>query len=429
VVDAIRHQQAGPAGGALHAALANRPADDPLAGFYRARAWRPLWVEGSSMRPEAGRLVTILRWAGRDGLSPNAYQPARLATALAEARSGAPAALARAELMLSSAYAAYAADLHRPPVGAQMSFVDPAVAAPRTDPRGVLEAAARAPSLAEALTNAQRMNPVYEGLRDALAAIRSTRGGANPRDEALILINMARARALPADLGPRYILVNPAAQALWLFEDGRPNFQMPVVVGKPSEPTPAMIGLIRYVDLDPYWNVPPDLAREVARKVLTSGPELLAQRHLEALSDWSPQAVTVAPEAVDWAAVAQGARTLRLRQLPGPDNMMGKLKFMLPNPLGVYLHDTPMKSLFAAATRTDSAGCVRLADAEALARRLFGHDLADDPAAGPEQRVDLPAPVPVYILYLTAAPAPGGGVAHLPDIYGRDPPLLARLAA
>jgi murein L,D-transpeptidase YcbB/YkuD len=264
------------------------------------------------------------------------------------------------------------------------------------------------------------MNPIYEALRSALAEEH------DPGAAALLRVNLERARALPVSLGDRYIVVNPAAQLLWLYEGGARVLEMPVIVGKVSEPTPEMIGLIRYADLNPYWNLPPDLAREVARRVAARGSGVLAEQHLEALSGWETDAATLAPEAVDWRAVANGAQTVRLRQLPGADNMMGKMKFMLPNPLGVYLHDTPMKGLFAGARRTESAGCVRLLDAPELGRRLFGRDLVAAEGAGPEQRVDLPTPVPVYIVYLTAEPTPSGAIAFRPDIYSRDPPLAAR---
>jgi murein L,D-transpeptidase YcbB/YkuD len=405
-----------PADGALAQALTARPPSDPVAQFYRARNYAPLWTAGGVVSPEAGRAIALLRAAGADGLDPAAFHPDTVAAAVSAAASRSPAALDRAELALSDAVSAYAVALHTPPAGAALGFADPGVALPPADPRAALEAIARAPSLAAALADLQRMNPIYTQLRAALAATPS-----GPQAD-LLRLNLDRARALPPDLGPRYILVNPALQTLWLYDQGRVADEMRVVVGKPSEPTPSLIGLIRYAVLDPYWNVPPDLARGVAQKVLAQGPGYLDAHHLQPLSGWTADAAVVPAEAVDWQAVADGRQTLHLRQLPGPDNMMGRLKFMLPNPLGVYLHDTPNKALFASQRRTDSAGCVRLADAAELGERLFGRMLAADPAAGPEQRVELASPVPVYILYLTAQPTPTGMVFPS-DIYGRDPAL------
>jgi murein L,D-transpeptidase YcbB/YkuD len=114
-----------------------------------------------------------------------------------------------------------------------------------------------------------------------------------------------------------------------------------------------------------------------------------------------------------------------VRQSPGPHNMMGQVKFMLPNALGVYLHDTPIRAPFAQDQRNVSHGCVRLQDAVALARWLLGPTRAQRATASglPNQWVTLPAPIPVYITYLTAAPGPDG-VAFREDAYGRDPPLI-----
>ena len=188
-----------------------------------------------------------------------------------------------------------------------------------------------------------------------------------------------------------------------------------------------MAGLIRFAVLNPYWNMPHDLARERAKRVLREGPGFLARERLQILSDWSASASPIGPAQVNWRAVASGKQKLRMRQLPGGDNVMGSVKFMLPNHLGIYLHDTPNKASFAAADRRLSSGCVRVEDAARLARWLFEGKSPRPRGGAPEQRVDLPEPVPVYITYLTALPAAGGGIVFQPDLYGRDFALLAQL--
>lgn len=97
---------------------------------------------------------------------------------------------------------------------------------------------------------------------------------------------------------------------------------------------------------------------------------------------------------------------------------MGKVKFMFPNDLGIYLHDTPERELFAKPVRQFSSGCVRVENARLLGEWLFGRPLLAETSA-PEQHVPLPEPVPVYLTYLTAEPR-DGGVAYLEDGYGRD---------
>jgi murein L,D-transpeptidase YcbB/YkuD len=239
--------------------------------------------------------------------------------------------------------------------------------------------------------------------------------------EQRLITNLDRLRALPAEPGERYVVVNAAEAALTAYDRGAPVKRMRVIVGRPETPTPMMAGLIQYVVLDPYWNIPLDLVRnDIAPAVLRNGPSSLDRRGMEALSDWSPSARRLAPADIDWPAVASGQNPLRVRQRPGPHNMMGRVKFMLPNDLGIYLHDTPLRALFDRDRRTLSAGCVRLEDARWLAQWLSGIEIARAPGQPADQRVDLRRPVPLFIIYQTASPRPGGGLVFLPDVYGRD---------
>ena len=245
--------------------------------------------------------------------------------------------------------------------------------------------------------------------------------------EEIIRLNMERARALPAAYGRRHIVVDAAAARLYVYEGGRLRDTMKVVVGKPTEQTPMMAGLIRYAMVNPYWHIPPDLARVRAAEVLKSGPSYLKKKRYAVFSDWSDKARELDPKKVDWQAVASGRTEIAMRQLPGHDNAMGKMKFMLPNELGIYLHDTPERALFNKEERRFSSGCVRVEDAPRLAKWLFGRPLAPKTGA-PEQQVNMPQPVPVYITYLTAAPA-GSGIAFRSDAYNRDAAQLARMGS
>ncbi len=248
----------------------------------------------------------------------------------------------------------------------------------------------------------------------------------SPAQAELLRLNLERARALPSQLGRRYVLVDAAAARLWMMEDGEVAGTMRVVVGKPAEPTPQMAAMIRYVTLNPYWNVPPDLVRtRILPGVRKEGLGYLKAKRYEILSDWTENARRVDPATVNWDAVASGKQELRVRELPGAGNSMGRMKFMFPNDLGVYLHDTPERALMRGEERMFSAGCVRLEDAPRLARWLFGTPPRPRGNA-PEQRVDLAEPVPVYLTYMTAAPEPSG-VAIRPDVYGRDRQQLASL--
>lgn len=279
-------------------------------------------------------------------------------------------------------------------------------------------------ALAQRVAGFRRAHGLTAGAHVDAAVLAALNAGA-AHYERLIRINLERARAIPAQPG-RFVLVDTAGQRLWMFEAGRPAGHMRVIVGKPNMATPALAARIRFAVLNPYWNLPVDLARQRAQRVLREGPGVLARERLQILSQFHAEDRVLSPASVNWRRVAAGREPLRLRQLPGGSNVMGAVKFMMPNGLDIYLHDFPDKSLFAGADRRLSSGCVRLEDAPRLARWLFGGTAPRPDGLRPEQRVDLPEPVPVYITYLTAVPA-GGEVAFQPDRYGRDAGLLAAM--
>src|SRR4051794_33186460 len=197
----------------------------------------------------------------------------------------------------------------------------------------------------------------------------------------------------------RYVLVDAASARLYMMEDGHVRDSMKVIVGKPETPTPALSSVIAYETLNPYWHVTPDLAQTlIAARVLQDGDAYLTQRGYEVVSKWGPDAQVLSPDSVDWKAVAAGQAQVYVRQRPGPANSLGHFKFDLPDGNGIYLHDTPKKELFAQDERNLSHGCVRLEDAQRLARWLLGKD--PPTASVPEEHVLLPRPVPIMISYL-----------------------------
>ena len=257
-----------------------------------------------------------------------------------------------------------------------------------------------------------------------LAALDTPAPAASGERRGLLRVNLERARLLP-DSWTRHVVVDAAAARLWYFGEGAEQGTMRVVVGTPETQTPMMAGMVRYATLNPYWNVPVDLvAKRIAPQVLAG--RSLASLGYEALSDWTNQAEVIDARTIDWRAVADGRVQPRVRELPGRGNSMGSVKFMFPNELGIYLHDTPQRALFAKSDRHFSNGCVRLEDAPRLGRWLFGQTLRPEGSA-PEQHLPLARPVPVYLLYFTASPT-GEGVTYVADAYNRDPPALAHFA-
>jgi murein L,D-transpeptidase YcbB/YkuD len=179
---------------------------------------------------------------------------------------------------------------------------------------------------------------------------------------------------------------------------------MKVIVGKPASATPDMAALLRYAKLNPYWDIPPDLVRmSIAPQVAERGPGFLQQRRLVTVDRYGDTPKLIDAATVDWRAVRRGTVKVGVRQLPGADNMLGRVLFMFPNRLGIYLHDTPNRASFARADRHISNGCVRLERAAAIYRWVFGHDLPPAHAARPDQRVDLREPIPVFLVKFSPA--------------------------
>jgi murein L,D-transpeptidase YcbB/YkuD len=190
-----------------------------------------------------------------------------------------------------------------------------------------------------------------------------------------------------------------------------------------------MNAFIRYVALNPYWNAPPDIAaRKLAPNVLKRGRVYLKEKGYEILSDWSTDARVIDPMSINWQAVVNGTAKVRMRQKPGPANSMGKMKFMFPNAQGIWLHDTPEREKIEEAARLQSNGCVRLEDAPRFARWLFNGRPPRTQGARPEQKANLPAPIPLYITYLTAVPS-GTSIVYFDDFYGKDRVAVRQIAS
>jgi murein L,D-transpeptidase YcbB/YkuD len=284
-----------------------------------------------------------------------------------------------------------------------------------------------------ALASAVKEFQGVHGLKDdgiaGAATIQSLNRGAQYYEQ-LIIINMERAKRLPAPQEQRkYAVVDAGNARLSLWENGRKVDEMKVVVGKAETATPMMAAYIRYVSVNPYWNVPPELVRSlIGPRVVAQGVSYLTDREYQVLDSYADDAKLLDPNTVDWQAVVEGRKDVRLRRLPSPANSMRYMKFMLPNYFGIYLHDTPEHDHFTKNELWISNGCVRVEDYARFASWLFGGDIPKGKNPKVEEEVNLPEPVPVYMTYLTVQPS-ADGVRFLEDHYGRDAHLMERFGA
>jgi murein L,D-transpeptidase YcbB/YkuD len=250
-----------------------------------------------------------------------------------------------------------------------------------------------------------------------------------------IEINMERWRWIPHNLGERYLLVNIADFSLKVFENGRPASEMKVIVGRPFRKTPVFSSRMTYLVLNPYWNVPYKLAVEDLLPKIQQDQNFIKDNGFRIFSDWSDAAVELDPLAVDWHRFDRRNFPYRLRQDPGPQNALGRIKFMFPNKFAVYLHDTPSRRLFEATSRGYSSGCIRVERPVWLAEFVLkGQDewsfgqIEGRLNSGEKQTVQLRRPIDVHLLYWTAWVSDDGVVHFRDDIYGRDLPLATALS-
>jgi murein L,D-transpeptidase YcbB/YkuD len=246
-----------------------------------------------------------------------------------------------------------------------------------------------------------------------------------------IILAMERLRWMPENLGQQYLIVNIAGFELRRVNAGKVEERMAVVVGKPYHRTPVFSDRIRFLEFNPYWNVPPDIAVNEELPILRRNPAGLSAQGFEVVRG---NQVTD-PSSVDWSNVGPGHFPYQLRQRPGPNNALGRVKFMFPNSHNVYLHDSPAHSLFERTVRAFSHGCIRLSRPLDLAEQVlrvggvqgWTKDRINNVVASTKTTVvNLREPLPVHITYLTAW-ADDGAANFRQDIYGHDAKLLAAL--
>ena len=249
-----------------------------------------------------------------------------------------------------------------------------------------------------------------------------------------IIINMERWRWLPHTLDGQRVLVNIAGFHLAGIRDEKPEISMPVIVGKQHHETPVFSHTMRYIEFNPYWNIPNSIAINEMVPKMIKNPGYLKKERIRIFDGWQENAPEVNPETIDWQTIGKGIKKYRLRQDSGPDNALGTVKFMFPNSYNVYMHDTPSHSLFKRNNRSFSHGCIRVS----RPRDLALHILDRDDHGWSKERIDslinkgkrtvipLKKPFPVHILYRTVLVDPTDNTVYIyDDVYGRDT-LLAQ---
>jgi murein L,D-transpeptidase YcbB/YkuD len=245
-----------------------------------------------------------------------------------------------------------------------------------------------------------------------------------------IIINMERYRWLKRRTRDRLVAVNIAGFEAFAGKPGTIDLKMPVIVGKKYHKTPVFSDTIKYVVFNPYWNVPPSIARNEILLKLKKNPHYLEKHNMRIFQGWGPDAPELDATTIDWSKVSKkNMNRYRIRQDPGPKNALGTLKLVFPNKYNVYLHDTPSHGLFKRERRAFSHGCIRMDRPAEMASWVLGGEekgwglarINEIVASRKRHVAVLDQRIPVYILYRTAFVNPEDNMLYFyKDIYGRD---------
>jgi murein L,D-transpeptidase YcbB/YkuD len=243
--------------------------------------------------------------------------------------------------------------------------------------------------------------------------------------------NLERARWVLGGLQDTFLLVNLPAFKVYFIRGGTNVWESRTQIGRAARQTPTFRADMRYLVFNPDWTVPPTILAKDVLAGMKQGKNTIGQKGLAILDR---QGRAVDPAAIDWQSATPATFPYTLRQPPGPDNALGRVKFIFPNEHAIFLHDTPSRELFATDLRTFSSGCIRVERPLELAARLLERQedwtpekISQVVGAGASETVLLEQPLPVLIVYWTVSVGASGELRFARDVYGRDAPLIRAL--
>jgi murein L,D-transpeptidase YcbB/YkuD len=390
--------------------------------FYQNRNLAPLWLDKGVENARAKSVIARLKNADADGLNVSDYKTPNFAgpnfagpnfTGLG------PDALAEADLKLTQTVLTYARHVQagRFPYNRVSRNIELAQAPP--EPAEVLSRIAHAADAGKALDEFSPQHEPYRKLKAMLAEMRGKSGVNGPNQDKQIdtvVANMERWRWYPRDLGKAHVVVNEPDFTLKVMHNGAQVWTTRIVIGKPSMPTPLLSETMKYITINPTWNVPPSIVHNEYLPALAQDPTVLARMGLR---------------------VSYSGGGVHISQPPGEGNALGRIRFNFPNRFLVYQHDTPDKHMFGHDVRAYSHGCMRVQDPAKYAEVLFNIARPDERwtaekvksmFGGAEQDIQLqPAQIWVHLTYQTAFVDDAGKLQIRRDVYNLDSRTLAAI--
>ncbi|MCK5375271.1 MAG: L,D-transpeptidase family protein, partial [Alphaproteobacteria bacterium] len=251
-----------------------------------------------------------------------------------------------------------------------------------------------------------------------------------------IIVNMERLRWISNAKPKRFVVVNIPSERLWAVDDGKPRFTMPVAVGSAKRQTVPFVTEIYGVRFNPSWTVPETIKKEDIWPQLRENPNYLSGKGMELIRGAGAEAVTLDPTSIDWRDIDESQlMAFNMVQIPGDHNSLGRIRILMSNAYGIYLHDTNDKSVFSRYERAVSSGCVRMSDPKKLALFILEgnqdwrgkEELETILSTNKTKDVYTNVRVTVYLLYYTLWLGPKHLIIYGRDIYGRDVRLWEEL--
>jgi L,D-transpeptidase YcbB len=391
-----------------------------LASFYRDRAFAPLWIDHGRASAHAQALIEFLKRADTEGLDPSDYLVAEVAAGAT------PDALAQFDIALASAALRFADDVAHGRLLPEVLGKNAGYENSQAGEPDVLPKIAGAADPAQILAALAPQHQAYKALKQKLSELRAGASGPmrdlrrKPDSASLIDIvvaNMERWRWLPRDLGHAYVMTNIPDYTLQLIDGGQKRFEARIVVGTPAMPTPLMSSTIPSMTINPLWKVPQTMAEREYLPTIAADPS--------------------AADKMGLRLVQKKDGTTQLYQAPGSQkNVLGRIRFNIPNQLLIFQHDTPDKVLFELDVRAYSHGCVRVEDATGYAEALLAVSQPDEHYTRTrlrelfgenELKINLTTPIAVHLTYQTAFVDADHNFVVRDDVYGIDSRMLAAL--
>ncbi len=241
-----------------------------------------------------------------------------------------------------------------------------------------------------------------------------------------IQANLDRWRWMPEDMGTDFLMINIPGFEITMMVGGDVDYRERIIVGLEKWQTPAFADTMKYIVINPYWNIPKSIAKEELIPKILADDEFIVSNDISVFQGGE----TVDPSSLDFTTI--DSDKYRFRHGINAFNPLGAIKFMFPNRFNVYVHDTPTKHLFDYTYRSHSHGCIRINEPFKFADYLLFDDKSWDlpkmeaQVESQEQKtVHLKTPVPIYIFYWTVYTDETGAVNFRDDIYNWDKKMLA----